>query len=103
MATLSMLDSLSIRPIRILGDPVLRTTASPVTSYDGELRRLVKDLGDTLLDAGGAGLAAPQIGVLLRVFVYIDADPTSPTYLGVRHLVNPVSTDESPEMVTDEE
>jgi len=73
----------SLRPIRLLGDPVLRTPAAPVTTFDKELRTLVKDLTDTMLEAPGVGLAAPQIGVGLRVFVY-DVDDA----LG--HLVNPV-------------
>jgi peptide deformylase len=73
----------SIRPIRLFGDPVLRTPAEPVTDFDAELRRLVKDLGDTMLEAPGVGLAAPQIGVGLRVFTYYIDDE-----LG--HLINPV-------------
>ncbi|WP_229401607.1 peptide deformylase [Micromonospora okii] len=74
---------MTMRPIRIIGDPVLRTACEPVTSFDAELRDLVTDLMDTLLGAPGrAGVAAPQIGVSARVFVY-DAD-------GHRgHLVNP--------------
>jgi peptide deformylase len=71
------------RPIRLLGDPVLRTKAEVVTTFDKELRNLVKDLQDTMLDAPGVGLAAPQLGVSLRVFVYDVGDQ-----LG--HLVNPV-------------
>ena len=74
---------MSTRPIRLLGDPVLRTPAEVVTTFDRELRNLVKDLQDTMLDAPGVGLAAPQLGVSLRVFVY-DVDDQ----LG--HLVNPV-------------
>ena len=74
---------MSTRLIRLLGDPVLRTPAAPVTTFDKELRTLVKDLTDTMLDAPGVGLAAPQIGVGLRVFV-CDVDDV----LG--HLVNPV-------------
>jgi peptide deformylase len=71
-----------LRPIRLLGDPVLTTPAAPVTTFDKELRVLVQDLADTMLDAPGAGLAAPQIGVQLRVFTYhVDGE------LG--HLVNP--------------
>lgn len=72
-----------MRPIRLLGDAVLRTPADPVTSFDAELRALVADLMDTLLGAPGrAGVAAPQIGVGARVFVY-EAD-------GARgHVVNP--------------
>ncbi|WP_327045081.1 peptide deformylase [Microbispora sp. NBC_01189] len=61
---------MAIQPIRLFGDPVLRTPAEPVVDFDKELRRLVKDLTDTMMDAPGAGLAAPQIGVGLRVFTY---------------------------------
>jgi peptide deformylase len=71
-----------IRPIRLFGDPILRTKAEPVVDFDAELRRLVKDLSDTMMDAPGIGLAAPQIGVSLRVFTYFVDDE-----LG--HLVNP--------------
>jgi len=73
----------AIAPIRLFGDPVLRTPASAVKDFDKELRVLVKDLTETMLDAPGAGLAAPQLGVLLRVFTYHVDDE-----LG--HLVNPV-------------
>lgn len=73
---------MAVRPIRLFGDPVLRTSAQPVTDFDLSLRNLVKDLTQTLDDEGGSGLAAPQVGVGLRVFVF-DVD-------GVRgHLVNP--------------
>jgi peptide deformylase len=61
---------MAIRDIRLFGDPILRTAADPVTDFDKQLRKLVKDLKDTLKDANGAGLAAPQIGVGLRVFAY---------------------------------
>jgi peptide deformylase len=74
--------SVAIQPIRLFGDPVLRTPAQPVTDFDKELRQLVKDLEETMMDAPGAGLAAPQIGVGLRVFTYYVDD-----VLG--HLVNP--------------
>ncbi|MDQ1289778.1 MAG: peptide deformylase [Actinomycetota bacterium] len=73
---------MAIQPIRLFGDPVLRTPASPVTDFDKELRVLVKDLAETMMDAPGAGLAAPQIGVSLRVFTYYVDD-----MLG--HLINP--------------
>jgi len=73
---------MSIMLIRHFGDPVLVTPASEVVDFDKELRVLVKDLTDTMLDAPGAGLAAPQIGVPLRVFVW-DVDEA----LG--HLINP--------------
>jgi peptide deformylase len=71
-----------VQPIRLFGDPVLRRPATEVVDFDKELRRLVEDLTDTMLEAPGAGLAAPQIGVGLRVFTwYVDGE------LG--HLVNP--------------
>jgi peptide deformylase len=76
---------LSVRPIRLFGDPVLRTPAAPVVDFDRELRTLVQDLTDTMLEAPGAGLAAPQLGVGLRVFTWhVDGE------LG--HLVNPQLT-----------
>ncbi|MFY9934361.1 MAG: peptide deformylase [Streptosporangiaceae bacterium] len=61
---------MAIRPIRLFGDPVLSTPAEPVHDFDRSLRKLVKDLTETLRDVGGAGLAAPQIGVGLRLFAY---------------------------------
>lgn len=73
---------MSIQPIRLFGDPVLVTPATPVVDFDKELRNLVKDLTETMQAAPGAGLAAPQIGVPLRVFVW-DIDEE----LG--HLINP--------------
>ena len=74
---------MSVQQIRLFGDPVLTTAADEVTTFDKELRVLVKDLTDTMVDAPGAGLAAPQIGVSLRVFTYDVGDE-------VGHLVNPV-------------
>jgi len=74
---------MAIRDIRLFGDPILRTAAEPVTDFDKQLRSLVKDLTQTLDEAQGAGLAAPQIGVGLRVFAYaVDSERG--------HLVNPV-------------
>ena len=76
---------MSVTPIRLLGDPVLRTPAAPVVDFDAELRQLVADLTDTMHAAGGAGIAAPQIGVGLRVFTWlVDGE--------VGHLVNPEVT-----------
>jgi peptide deformylase len=73
----------AVQPIRLFGDPVLRTPADHVVDFDKELRALVADLFDTMLDAPGRGLAAPQIGVGLRVFTYhVDDDEHG-------HLVNP--------------
>ncbi|SHE98245.1 peptide deformylase [Streptoalloteichus hindustanus] len=61
---------MAVQPIRLFGDPVLRTRATEVVDFDKELRGLVRDLWDTMESEGGAGLAAPQIGVGLRVFTY---------------------------------
>jgi peptide deformylase len=72
----------TVQSIRLFGDPVLRTPADPVTTFDKELRVLVRDLTETLMAANGAGLAAPQIGVGLRVFTY-DVDGV------MGHLINP--------------
>jgi peptide deformylase len=74
---------MALRPIRLMGDPVLRTKAELVTTFDKELRVLVKDLVETMQEAPGVGLAAPQIGVSLRVFTY-EVDEV------VGHLINPV-------------
>ncbi len=79
---------MAIHPIRIIGDPVLHHPAAPVTAYDESLRTLIADMVETNLAANGAGLAAPQIGVPLRVFVYSCADGTGQLQRG--HVVNPV-------------
>ncbi|TYK47915.1 peptide deformylase [Actinomadura decatromicini] len=86
---------MAVKPIRLFGDPVLRTPAEPVKDFDKELRQLVKDLTDTMIDAPGVGLAAPQLGVGLRVFTYYVDDR-----LG--HVVNP-TLDLSDEQETDDE
>jgi peptide deformylase len=84
-----------IQPIRLFGDPVLRTPAEPVVDFDKELRQLVADLTETMQDAPGVGLAAPQIGVGLRVFTFWVDDE-----LG--HLINP-DLDLSSEVEEDDE
>jgi peptide deformylase len=74
---------MSVQQIRLFGDPVLRQRAKEVTDFDKEVRKLVQDLEDTMLNASGAGLAAPQIGVGLRVFTWhVEGQ--------VGHLINPV-------------
>jgi len=72
----------AVLPIRIFGDPVLRTPADPVVDFDAKLHRFVQDMIDTMTDEGGAGLAAPQVGVSLRVFTY-------DVHGEVGHLINP--------------
>jgi peptide deformylase len=60
----------SVRPVRLFGDPVLRTACDAVTRFDDALARLVTDLLDTVQEPGRAGLAANQIGSSLAVFSY---------------------------------
>ena len=60
---------MTVRPIVVLGNPVLRSKARKVTRFDDSIRRLVQDMIETMRDAPGVGLAAPQIGVPLQVAV----------------------------------
>ncbi len=72
-----------IREIVQIGDPVLRKVCSPVSKFDGELCKLLDDMKDTLKDAEGAGLAAPQVGVPVRA-VAVDVEE------GYFEFINPV-------------
>ncbi|WP_036502621.1 peptide deformylase [Nocardia aobensis] len=74
---------MTIQPVRLFGDPVLRARADEVDAFDRDLEQLVTDLTDTMHASGGVGMAAPQIGVGLRVFVYDTGDAAG-------HVVNPV-------------
>ncbi len=74
---------MTIQPVRLFGDPVLRARADEVGSFDRDLEQLVGDLTDTMHASQGVGMAAPQIGVGLRVFVYDTGDAAG-------HVVNPV-------------
>ena len=60
---------MTVRPIRYLGDPVLRRPAKKVRRVDDSIRRLIADMTESMVEAQGVGLAAPQIGVGLRVVV----------------------------------
>jgi len=93
-----------IKPIYLYGAPVLRETAKPADLKDKEgIANLVQDLKDTLVKADGCGLAAPQIGVSLRV-VIVDGDVVSDTYPYLkdfrRTLINPEILEESEEQVS---
>jgi peptide deformylase len=82
------------RPIRLFGDPVLKTVSSPVDLIDDRVRALVDDLVDSVRLPGRAGVAAPQIGVNLRVFSYnVDGE--------VGYVINPeiVEASGEPELV----
>ena len=60
---------MTVRPIRYLGDPVLRKPAKKIRKIDDSIRRLIDDMIESMVAAQGVGLAAPQIGVGLRVVV----------------------------------
>ncbi|GAB2933263.1 peptide deformylase [Rhodococcus aerolatus] len=99
---------MAVLPIRIVGDPVLHTPTEPVTAHDAALHELVRDLYDTMDAANGVGLAANQVGVGLRVFVYDcpDTDPDDEQSVIRRRgvVVNPVlETSAVPETMPDPE
>lgn len=79
---------MTIRPICITGEPVLHTRAQEVVTFDDSLRELVADMFETMDKAPGVGLAAPQIGVGLRIFTYDYADDEGNERRGV--IINPV-------------
>lgn len=70
--------------IRLFGDPVLKQRAAEVSNVDGSLVRLVEDMVETMYEAPGVGLAAPQVGVQKRLFVYDLNDGQ-----GARTIINP--------------
>jgi peptide deformylase len=93
---------MAVHPIRIVGDPVLHQPVRKVESFDDDLRALVDDMFETMAAAPGVGLAANQIGVDLRVFVYDCPDDEGKRRRGV--VVNPVlETSERPETMPDPE
>jgi len=65
---------MAIFPIRLFGDPVLRQKAAAVSQVDRSVRKLMKDMTDTMRDAPGLGLAANQVGILRRVIVWANGD-----------------------------
>jgi peptide deformylase len=86
---------MSVLPIRVFGDPVLREPASPVESFDEPLRRLAEDMIQTMHEAPGVGLAAPQVGRPLRLIVFdLGENPQA--------LANPVLRNEWGEQVGEE-
>jgi peptide deformylase len=83
--------------IRVYGDPVLKQRAAEVTDINGGLAKLAQDMIETLWEAPGLGLAAPQVGVQKRLFVY-DLDDDE----GPRTIVNPVLSEASGEWTYEE-
>ena len=76
---------MGLRKILTTRDPALHKVCKPVTAFDGKLHKLLDDMKEALLDAGGVGLAAPQVGILRRVVV-VDMGAEEPELL---ELVNP--------------
>ncbi len=87
---------MSTFPVRLFGDPVLKQRAAEVEELDGDLARLADTMIETMYDAIGLGLAAPQVGVLKRMYVYaLDRDDP-------RVLINPEIVESSGEWAYDE-
>ena len=89
---------IALGQIRQYPDPVLRMPAREVEAFDGDLRRLAERMTQLMRDANGVGLAATQVGVIRRVFVFqpdADSDPVA--------VVNPVLAESSDELVVDDE
>ncbi|MEU3274639.1 peptide deformylase [Saccharomonospora sp. NPDC006951] len=91
---------MTVHPITIVGEPVLHTPTREIDTYDDELKTLVDDMFETMYAAEGVGLAANQIGLGLRIFVYDCPDDEGVRHKGV--VVNPkLETSEIPETMPD--
>ncbi len=90
---------MTVRPLHLLGSPVLRQKAEAVARVDDEIRRLVDDLFETMRAAKGVGLAANQVGVARRVAVVDVGEPDPPPLV----LINPRLLERSDELETAEE
>lgn len=78
---------MAVRPIRITGDPVLHSPAADVAEIDDSVRELVHDMEETMAAAPGVGLAAPQVGAPLRIFVWSWTDDAGVAHQGTA--INP--------------
>jgi len=88
---------MAILSVRKYGDPALRRRAAPVAAVTSELRKVIADMVDTMYDELGLGLAAPQIGVPLRLVVVADEEGRA-----ARALINPVITEQGGEITAEE-
>ena len=92
---------MAVLPIHITGNPALHTPAAEVTEFDASLHELVSDMFETMAEAPGVGLAAPQVGVGLRVFVYSWVDDEERVWRNVAInptlLITPTPTGEADE------
>ena len=73
---------MGLRKILTDKEPALHKVCKPVTSFDKKLHKLLDDMIDTLIDSGGVGLAAPQVGILRRV-VLVDVGMEEPDYINI--------------------
>ena len=89
------LTSMSTYPVRVFGDPVLKQKAKDVTDLDGALARFVDTMVDTMYEASGVGLAAPQVGVQKRMFTFDVGE-------GPQVLINPEVAEATGEWVYEE-
>lgn len=89
--------AVATQTIRLFGDPVLKQTAAPVAELDGALAKLVNAMYTTMYEARGAGLAATQVGVQRRFFVYDVNDETGPHVI-----VNPEIVEQTGEWTYEE-
>jgi peptide deformylase len=86
---------MTVRRVLKMGEPLLQTVAAPVTRFDAELLALIADMDDTMRALSGAGIAAPQIGVSVRVVIFeLKDNPRYPHITPVPYtvLVNPLVT-----------
>jgi peptide deformylase len=88
---------MAVLTVRKYGDPVLRRRATPVTEITDEIRRIVDDMIETMYDEVGIGLAAPQVGISLRLMVVGHEKGR-----GARAIVNPVITETVGEITAEE-
>jgi peptide deformylase len=88
---------MAVLKVRKYGDPVLRRKAEPVNEVTPEIHRVLGDMVDTMYDETGIGLAAPQVGISLRLMVVADEDGR-----GAEALVNPVIVDRGGEVTAEE-
>lgn len=80
---------MALRTIVLEGDSVLHKRCRPVTNFDERLHQLIDDMRETLIDSEGAGLAAPQVGVLRRVVLVLETNVPEGTEPYIIELVNP--------------
>ena len=95
MRTRPSLTPMSTYPVRVFGDPVLKQKAKDVTEIDGALARFVDTMVDTMYEAAGVGLAAPQVGVQKRMFTFDVGE-------GPQVLINPEVAEATGEWVYEE-